>query len=248
MYSRGIARFYDLFDDECGQPGPECTLVEQLASPGSTLLDIGAGVGNTALGLAAAGFRVTALEPDPEMFSVLMARLAVRNELHRNLSPVPKPSGFPLGSTFETCLCLNVLHLQSERERKAVFECASTHLALGGRFIFNAPTNSSARAERARGLAAERSFGEVSVQHFSALHQLPSGMWRTTWEFVVMRAGRVLEHTSRFFDWQPIAIDELNALAAASGLAVQATYADFQRSPFVEGESRTATLVARSLA
>ena len=61
----------------------------------------------------------------------------------------------------------------------------------------------------------------------------------------MLRGSRVLEHTCQFFDWQPIATDELNALAAASGLVVEATYADFQRSQSVEGESRAAMLAAR---
>lgn len=111
MYSRGIAQYYDLFADGRSQPDAASAFVVRIAGNGGAALDIGAGVGNTAFALAAAGLQVTALEPDSEMHAVLLARLALREDLQASVSPVPRPAGFELGKAFEICTCFSVLHL-----------------------------------------------------------------------------------------------------------------------------------------
>jgi hypothetical protein len=64
-----------------------------LLLPRSSVLEIGAGVGVTAAALAAAGFHVSALEPDPGMYAVMLSRLALRPDEIPVASPrrLPRP-------------------------------------------------------------------------------------------------------------------------------------------------------------
>lgn len=244
MYSNGIARFYDFFYQDDGRSAHECAFVHRAAPDRGRLLEVGSGIGRTAFALAAAGFEVTALEPDPEMFGVLLTRLALRQDLENNLSPVNRPFGFPLHLTFETCACFNVLHLLQPAARAALFEFVSAHLVTGGRFILNAPVSAPSRATRLRSLAAERKFGSTIFRHFSTQEHLSKDQWRTAWEFTVSRGDEVLDATIQAFDWQTSSIAELESLATMSGLVVEETYADLDCSRFVEGENREVVIVA----
>lgn len=248
MYSRGTSAYYDLFGDECGQPGSECNFIQRLAPHRGNLLDIGAGVGNTAFGLAQAGFEVTALEPDAEMFAVLLARLALRKDLESRLSPLPRPAGFALRKKFDVCTCFSVLHLQQPHEQRELFEFAAAHLVAGGRFVLEVPVNSPARVERARSLVAEQTFGDTTFRHYSALQQRPSDGWNTRWEFTIERGDEVIEHAVQDFAWRACNPTELNAMAVAADLVIDRRYADFEESAFVEEDSRVLVAVAHKRA
>lgn len=245
MYGKGIAHFYDFFEPDSRESAAECAFVKRIAQPAASLFEIGAGVGNTAFSLASAGFNVTALEPDPEMFAVLMSRLALRSDLQRNLSPIPRAAGYQLDRKFDICLCAHVLHLIAPSEQSALFSFAAEHLVDGGIFILAAPVNARARAERQRSLEGERTFGEMTFQHFSALAKTGDRAWRTTWEFVTKRAETVLDHVVQEFFWQTKSADEIRHDATATGLTIERLTSDVGGAPFIEGDSRAVVMVAR---
>lgn len=249
MYGKGIAHFYDFFAPDSNESAKECAFIQRIAraniSVNNSVLDIGAGVGSTAFAMAAAGFDVTALEPDAGMFAVLMSRLALRPDLQGTLSPIPRAAGFDLGEKFDICLCAYTLHLIPPIKHAALFSFASAHLVPGGIFILAAPVDSSARVKRERVLEGERTFGEVTFQYFSALAKTGDHGWRTTWEFVTTRAGKVVDRVVQEFNWQTKSASEIRRYAVTAGLTVAQQYSDFVEAPFVDGKSRAVVLVAR---
>lgn len=244
MYSLGIAQFYDLFSEGAsGAPEP-AGFITRYAHAGASILDIGAGIGNLAFALAAEGHLVTALEPDPEMYAAMLARLALRNDLQRDLTPLPKPLGFDLQQRFDVCVSLAVLHLLDTAQRAALFEYARRQLSDKGVLIIEAPVESPARVELPRQLKAERSFGATRFQHYYAMRRTPGGRWCTTWEFLTWRGDDLLDRRTRAFDWKASSKEEIVTLAERAGLEVREMFGGFDRAAFVDRESRVLVAVA----
>jgi SAM-dependent methyltransferase len=244
MYSHGIARFYDLFAEGASAAPEQAGFISRYAHAGATILDIGAGTGNLAFSLAGAGHHVTALEPDPEMYTAMLARLALRNDLQTNLTPLPKPLGFDLQQRFELCLSLAVMHLLDPAQREALFACARQHLRDTGVLILEAPVESPARMELPRQLKAERTFGATRYQHYYAMRRTAQQRWCTTWEFLTWRGEELLDRRTREFDWKASSKAEIVALAEGAGLEVGEMFGGFDRAAFVDGESRVLVAVA----
>jgi len=239
MYSQGVAQYYDLFAD-AAEPDflAEATFLRTLLPRGSSVLDIGAGTGTLAFALAADGYKVTALEPDVEMYAALLVRLAGRADLRQQLTPLPKPLGFDLGARFDACLALAVLHLLDAPARAQMFQYAAAHLRDGGCCIVEVPVESPLREELSHQLKAERTFGATRFQHYYSMQRRPGGRWCTTWEFLAWREHESLDRRTREFDWKPSSLEELTTLATPAGVMVDATFGGFDGAPYVEGQSR----------
>jgi SAM-dependent methyltransferase len=245
MYSQGVAQYYDLFSDDPTQSRAETAFIRAMLPKGRSILDIGAGIGNLAFALAADGYQVTALEPDPEMYAAMLVRLALRRDLQGRLTPVPKALGFTLNQSFDACISLAVLHLLDEAGRAAMFRYAYAQLRAGGCLIVEEPVESPLRVELPYQLKAERTFGDTRFQHFYSMNQTPHGRWCTTWEFLTLRGEVLLDRRTREFDWKPGSRGELLMLAENAGFVVEAEWADFERAPFAEQESKVLIQVAR---
>jgi predicted RNA methylase len=76
-------------DVECGSYAEDLPLWRSLAAEyGDPVLDVGAGTGRVALDLATAGYRVTALDRDPDLIEELNRRLGRNSEIVRVSSQV----------------------------------------------------------------------------------------------------------------------------------------------------------------
>jgi precorrin-6B methylase 2 len=83
-------------DVECGSYVEDLPLWRSLAAEyGDPVLDVGAGTGRVTLDLARAGYRVTALDRDPELLAALERRLGRNSNIVTVSSQAPKARASP---------------------------------------------------------------------------------------------------------------------------------------------------------
>lgn len=125
-------------DLECGPYVEDLPLWRSLAaSHGDPVLDVGAGTGRVALDLARAGYRVTALDRDPELIDALEQRLADNSEIVRDMcqTVIADAREFDLGDRrFPLAIVpMQTIQLLGGPEGRAAFlRCAHRHLEPGG--------------------------------------------------------------------------------------------------------------------
>jgi SAM-dependent methyltransferase len=243
-YSQGIARFLDLVAAPPTEPD-QTAFLAPLCPAGSSVLDIGAGIGRTVFVLAERGVNVTAVEPDAEMYSVLLSRLALRPELHARVTPVPKRAGFALDRAFDCVCCFAVVHLLRPDERSDLLAYAWQHVQPGGKLVFEFPVASPTRVAKPSELVAARKLGESTVEFHSAMEPAERGWWYTHWLFRTTLGGKTMDEVRRTFHWYPMRHDESSDLLARHGIVAVEEYAGYDRSPYVPGESRARLIVAQ---
>jgi SAM-dependent methyltransferase len=125
-------------DVECGAYAEDLPLWRSLAaSRGDPVLDVGAGTGRVALDLAHAGYRVTALDQDPELLAALEKRLADNSRIARDIcqTAVADARDFDLGECrFPLVIVpMQTIQLLGGADGRAAFlRCARRHLTPGG--------------------------------------------------------------------------------------------------------------------
>src|SRR6266571_8780107 len=84
-------------------------LEEEGIVPGARVLDVPCGIGRRAVGLAEAGFEVTAVDPNEMGIAAATERIpgAVANRLHFATVPRDALPGLPAGARFDAILCLD---------------------------------------------------------------------------------------------------------------------------------------------
>jgi SAM-dependent methyltransferase len=233
----GIAPFHDFFTPNDGGAVAQLFFLDGYLAPGATILDIGAGTGRLAIELAARGHHVTALEPDAHMRSVMLTRLAEREDVAPRFTLLPEDA-FVEG-TFDMVTSLAVLHLVPDaRERRDMLEFAHDHMAEGAHFVVEVPIEGSDRLAKEASVVARRRVGEVDYEHASEQIPLDAGRWRTVWTFRARRAGRVLEENCQVFDYRVWEASEFEAELRAAGLTVAERFGGFDRAAFHAGRSR----------
>lgn len=124
-------------DIECGAYAEDLPLWRSLAaSRGTPVLDVGAGTGRVTLDLAAAGYRVTALDQDPELIAALERRLGDNSRIAPDISQtvVADAREFDLGQRFPLVVVpMQTIQLLGGAEGRGRFlRCAHRHLTPGG--------------------------------------------------------------------------------------------------------------------
>jgi SAM-dependent methyltransferase len=129
-------------DLECGTYAEDLPLWRSLAAEhGDPVLDVGAGTGRVTLDLARVGYRVTALDRDPELLAALADRASGRSFSMEPVSSqglvttvVADARDFDLGERFPLAIVpMQTIQLLGGAEGRARFlACALRHLRPGG--------------------------------------------------------------------------------------------------------------------
>lgn len=121
-----------------GNPGDVDFYLEQCPPP-CRVLELGCGDGRIAAPLAAAGCRVVGLELHPEMVRAAESRCQAEGLGDRLRIVTGDMADFRLGARFDRIIApYTSLYCLSPAERRRCLVAARTHLAPGGRFIFDA--------------------------------------------------------------------------------------------------------------
>jgi SAM-dependent methyltransferase len=125
-------------DVECGSYAEDLPLWRSLAAEyGDPVLDVGAGTGRVTLDLARAGYRVTALDRDPDLIAELEARLADNRRIAPDMcqAAVADAREFDLGERRFPLVIVPMQTIQllgGPDERASFLRCAHRHMTPGG--------------------------------------------------------------------------------------------------------------------
>ena len=168
-------------------------LEEEGIAPGAHLLDVPCGIGRRAVGLAEAGFDVTAVDPNEMGIAAASERSpdAVGKRLHFATAPRDSLPGLPPGTRFEVILCLDhALGRGSTAGDTAFLRRLAAHVHPGGRLVLDL-LNRDFFAVRQRPFAFH-TIGSLEQHEFRSFDPV-TGVLRLDWKFYE-RIGEDLKH------------------------------------------------------
>lgn len=220
-----LTRLYDL-----GSPwSADRRYFVDLAGDHRRILDVGCGTGLVTTALAAAGHRVSGVDPSRAMLAIARARSGGEKVewIEGRAEQLPVSGSFDLiimtGNAFQALL--------GESQVRTFFERCRESLAQGGRIIFDARNPSVEWASR---------------WDYDVTHDTDDGVVREsrrtlklrgpvmTFEFRCQFPADTVITTSRIRFW---GLEEIEALATGAGLRVEETRADYTDEPFAPSRS-----------
>ena len=234
-YGDGFADVYDDWYGGISDVEATATTLAELAEHGA-VLELGVGTGRLALPLAARGVEVHGVDTSPAM----LARLAAKPGAEGVRAVVgDMVDGLPAGPFRVVVVAYNTFFnlLTAERQR-ACFAAVAARLAPGGRFVIEAfvpdPAHEPVRSITVRSVTVERVVLSVSTADPAA--QTAEGQY-----IDITEAGGV-----RLRPWSIrwATPEQLDEMAAAAGLVLEARWAGFDRSPFVADSPRHVSIYA----
>ena len=252
--ARALARLYDV--DLVDDPGDLDVYLALAQRTGGPVLELGAGTGRIALPLAAAGYRVTAVDLDPAMLD--RARTALTAAGTSAVARVELIEAdlldlrLPTAGTFRLAIiALNTIFLLAtrERQRQAVRTLAG-HLGPGGIAVVDIwlpDTDDLARFDGRLIFEYERAdpeTGATVTKIAAARHDPTTAVIDLTSIFEEGRPGEPAVRWIRRDALRLIGADELREMAEDAGLEVEVIGGDYDLDPIRPGSER-AILVAR---
>ncbi len=239
-YSAGLARYFQAFANrERAQAYVE--LLRRDLPPQAALLDIGAGLGQVALGLAEAGHAVWALEPDADMRTVMLTLASQRPGLPLTVLPWRVDAQTPdLPTPVAAASAFSLLHLLPAEAQTGLLTWVARQLQPGGWLWLELPMQSPERVAGDWQLYGERTQGAGRLSMRTRLQGSDAQGWRTSWRFELRLGphGSVVEEAEQRWHWQALTPDALQALLAKGpGWQVLDDWADEHGTPYRAGTS-----------
>jgi SAM-dependent methyltransferase len=216
-----IAHVYDPWSVSVVEDVP--FYVAEAERSGGPVLELGVGTGRVAVPIAAAGIEVVGVDLSPGMLDVARERAelaGVAVDLRSgDMRDPPVDGGFPL----VICPFRSLLHMETERDRRAALRAVARHLEPAGRFVFDVFTPSAE---------------DIADTHGRWLEREP-GIWeRADWKedtrTLILRLRTHEAESEMSLAWLTVA--EWSDLLREEGFAVDAVYGWFDRSPWRGGE------------
>ncbi len=160
---------------------------------GAHLLDVPCGIGRRAVGLAEAGFEVTAVDPNEMGIAAATERIpdAVVSRLHFASAPRDSLPGLPAEARFDAILCLDhALGRASTADDLAFLRRLAAHVRPEGRLVLDL-LNRDFFASRGRRFAFH-AIGTLEQHEFRSFDAV-TGVLRLEWKFYE-RIGEDLKH------------------------------------------------------
>jgi SAM-dependent methyltransferase len=229
-----IVRYYDGDYSHFRTPsGDVAFYVEEAVRSKGPVLELGCGTGRVLLPTAEKGVAITGVDASEAMLSRLREKLPDADVLVGDLRD------FDLGRRFAlvTIPFRPIAHILDAEDHVRVFANVRRHLAPEGRLVFDFfhPKLAFLHAPRPEKLDFERTEGDRRIRRYSSTRPHPSRQVNEVtlrWEVEDPR-GAIERHETRFgMRW--FYRFELEHVLARAGLAVEALYGDFDRSPLAD--------------
>jgi SAM-dependent methyltransferase len=216
-----IARLYDPWSRTVVED--VAFYVEEARRSGGPVVELGVGTGRIAVPTAAAGIAVIGVDLSEGMLAICRERAALAGiELDLRLGDLRDPpveGEHPL----VTIPFRSLLHMQTDRDRRAALGAVRRLLAPGGRFVFDVFTPGA---------------DDIAETHGRWLEREP-GIWeRADWDeqtrTLILRLRGDGAESELSLAW--LAVPEWRALLREEGFAVESLYGWFDRTPWRGGE------------
>jgi SAM-dependent methyltransferase len=187
------------------------------------VLELGVGTGRVAVPIAAAGVEVVGVDISAGMLEVARERAALAAvPVDLRLGDMRDP---PVDGTFSLVLIpfRSLLHMETDRDRRAALRAVAKHLAPGGRLVFDVFAPGA---------------DDIADTHGRWLEREP-GIWeRADWDeqtrTLILRVRGGDSESEMSLAWLSVA--EWKELLRDEGYVVDAVYGWFDRSPWRGGE------------
>jgi len=237
-YGDGFADVYDDWYADVTDVAGTVAAVAALA-PGGSVLELGVGTGRIALPLAGAGLRVTGVDASERMLDRLRAKPGAERvtvwaaDVGREL---PESRFDVVLATYNTFFNLN-----DEDAQRRCLALVADRLAPGGRFVIEAFVPAAAGT-------TEGDDQDVSVRRLTAdrvvlsISRRDPARQRVDGQLVELRDGSVRLHPWSIRYLSP---DQLDAMAAGAGLALEARWGGWHRRPLAADDPSHVSLYRR---
>ena len=254
--ARALARLYDV--DLVDDPGDLDLYLALARRTGGPILELGAGNGRIAVPLAAAGYRITAVDLDPAMLERARAAAAAAGPavearidlVEADLLDLRLPDAGAYALAF---IALNTVFLLATRKRqRQAFRTIAAHLAPGGVAVVDIwlpDTDDLARFDGRMIFEYERTdpqTGTTVTKVAAARHDPTSAVIELTSIFEEGRPGEPAVRWIRRDALRLIGADELRAMAEDAELEVEVIGGDYDLGPIRPGSDRAIIVAARS--
>ena len=249
-----LARLYDLdLQDDPGDLDLYLALADRADGP---ILELAAGSGRLAVPLAAAGYRVTAVDRDPAMLDRARPRAAAAGVppdrlefVEADLVDLHLPDAGRYAFAF---IALNSIMLLASREaQRAAFRTLATHLAVGGLAAVDAWLPDAEDLGRFDGRVmlewprTDPETGAVVTKVGSAQHDAATNTVELSAIYEEGRQGEPPRRWVRHDRLRLVSADELAAFADEAGLRVEIVAGGYDLAPIGPSSERVVLVAER---
>jgi SAM-dependent methyltransferase len=218
-------------------------LQEEHIAPSAHLLDVPCGIGRRAVGLAEAGFDVTAVDPNEMAVRAAKARVphSAADRLHFIAAPRDALPGLAAGTRFDAILCLDhALGRRPMADEVAFLGRLASYVGPDGRLILDL-LNRDFFASRPRPFAFH-TIGSLEQHEFRSFEPA-TGVLRLEWKFYE-RVGQDLKHrTDSSTELILLTPRDLAASLGQSGWRMVGVWGGWRREP-VTADNRKLIVLA----